>query len=123
MTISMQNIHISRYKGISDAKFDVMPINVLIGSNNAGKSTVAQIIHFAVGLLQSITLLGKWGTKGSMSISLSPDQLLYSPCADLYALGHKEALKEDAERAISVDIVLNSGSYRKHGSSHTVLQF
>jgi ABC-type dipeptide/oligopeptide/nickel transport system ATPase component len=109
MTILIQSIHICRYKGISDAKFNVMPINVLIGSNNAGKSTIAQIIHFSVGLLQSINLLNKWGSSQKMALSLSPDQLLYSPCADLYALGHGEALKEDNDRAISVDIVLNTG--------------
>jgi len=109
MTISIQKISIRRYKGISEAIFDVTPINALIGSNNAGKSTIAQVIHFSVGLLQSITLLKKWGAKEDMSISLSPDQLLYSPCANLYALGHKAPLKEGADRAISVDIVLNSG--------------
>jgi ABC-type uncharacterized transport system ATPase subunit len=109
MTTSIQNIHICRYKGISDAKFDVTPINVLIGSNNAGKSTIAQIIHFSVGLLQSINLLDKWGTSNKTTLSLSPAQLLYSPCADLYALGHGSALKEDEGRAISVEIVLDSG--------------
>ena len=87
MRTLLTSVHVKRFKGIDDAPFDVSSINVFIGSNNSGKSTLAQMVHFGISILQSIELAGRWGNKTTVSLSLSPTQLLYSPCADLYALG------------------------------------
>jgi energy-coupling factor transporter ATP-binding protein EcfA2 len=84
-------------------------MNVFIGANNSGKSTLAQVIHFTIGLLQSIELAGRCGKKDTIPLSLSPTQLLYSPCADLYALGYGGQLIESTESAIQVSFVLADG--------------
>jgi ABC-type cobalamin/Fe3+-siderophores transport system ATPase subunit len=110
MTQSIQSLHVRRFKGISDAPFDISSITVLIGANNAGKSTLAQLIHFTIGLLQAVTLANRWSNQESTSISLSPQQLLYSPCSDLYALGHNGRLREENERAIEIDVNLSDGN-------------
>ncbi len=109
MNSQLQSVHIKRFKGINDAPFDVDAINVFIGANNSGKSTLAQIIHFTIGIFQSIELAGRWGNTNDVAISLSPAQLLYSPCSDLYALGQGGQLREDTERAIESSFVLTNG--------------
>lgn len=109
MSNSLQSVRVERFKGIVDAPFDATEINVFIGANNSGKSTLVQMLHFAVGILQSIELAGKWGSKPSVALSLSPMQLLYSPCVDLYALGQGGRLSEDEDDAIKLSLVLNSG--------------
>lgn len=85
-------------------------MNVFIGANNCGKSTLAQVIHFSVGLLQSIELAGRWGNKDSTAVSLNQTQLLYSPCADLYALDFGGELLEKTESAIDVSFILVDGA-------------
>ena len=109
MSNSLQSVHVKRFKGIKDAPFDVSTINAFIGANNSGKSTLAQIIHFGIGIFQSIELAERWGNKESVSSSLSPTQLLYSPCADLYALGFGRQLVESPDSAIELRLVLSDG--------------
>ncbi len=109
MSNSLQSVHVKRFKGIKDAPFDVSTINAFIGANNSGKSTLAQIIHFGIGIFQSIELAERWGNQGYVSLSLSPTQLLYSPCADLYALGFGGKLIESLDTAIELRLVLSDG--------------
>jgi len=109
MNNPLQSVHVKRFKGIEDAPFDVTAINVFIGANNSGKSTLAQMLHFGVGLFQSIELAGRWGNKNSVALSLSPTQLLYAPCADLYALGYGGRLIESPDSAIELSFVLADG--------------
>lgn len=105
----LQYARIRRFKGIEDAPFDVSSINVFIGANNSGKSTLVQVIHFVIGLFQSIGLAERWGNQSATATSLSPAQLLYAPCADLYALGYGGQLIEKPESAIIVELVLVDG--------------
>nr|WP_322708705.1 AAA family ATPase [Nostoc sp. ChiSLP03a]MDZ8209815.1 AAA family ATPase [Nostoc sp. ChiSLP03a] len=113
MAQSIQSLHVRRFKGISDAPFDVSSMTVLIGANNSGKSTLAQLIHFTIGILQAVTLANRWSNKDTTSTSLSPQELLYSPCSDLYALGHNGRLREEDENAIEIDINLSDGNIIK----------
>ena len=111
MSNPIQSATVTRFKGISNATFDASPINVFIGSNNSGKSTLVQAIHFGVGILQSIELIEKWGNADSVTRSLSPSELLYSPCMDLYCLGRGGKLQEvrGVEGDIQLALVLDDG--------------
>ncbi len=109
MNNSLQSVSVQRFKGIKDAPFDASDINVFIGANNAGKSTLAQIIHFGIGLFQSIELAGRWGNQQTVSVSLTPEQILYAPCVDLYALGFGGKLFESRATAIEFSFVLKNG--------------
>jgi AAA15 family ATPase/GTPase len=53
---SLKSVHIKRFKRIDDATFDLQAINVLVGANNSGKSTIIQGLHFGIGLIQTIAL-------------------------------------------------------------------
>lgn len=106
----LQSVTVRRFKAVEMATFDLSSVNVLVGANNSGKSSILQAMHFAVGLLQSIKLDGKLAQQGTLSVSLSPTQLLYSPCEDLYSLGNGGRLQEAESQAVEVQFVLDTGS-------------
>lgn len=85
MKNKLSSCQIKRFKAINDAPFDCDDVNVLIGANNSGKSSVLQALHFGIGLLQTVELENKWNKSNDLSISISPNQLLYTPCEDVYA--------------------------------------
>ena len=71
-------VQIERFKNIDSATFNLDRLNVLVGANNSGKSSVIQALHFAVGLLQTIEVAGRWpaGKKEEVSVGMFPDR----PC-------------------------------------------
>jgi len=79
----LSSVQIRRFKRIEDAPFDLDDLNVIVGANNAGKSSVIQGLHFAISLLQSVTLLQGWSEETvfgneAVSTSINPNQLIYS---------------------------------------------
>jgi hypothetical protein len=88
---------------------DLQDVNVLVGGNNSGKSSIIQGLHFGVALLQTIGLTQKWTVGKTFSTSVGPNQLIYSPSEDAYALGPGGKLVEDADQAIRIHITLRSG--------------
>jgi predicted ATPase len=101
----LQSVRIQRFKRINDVSIDLNTVNVFVGGNNSGKSSLIQGLHFGVGLLQTIELSGLW----KASTSLNPTQLIYSPAEDIHALGAGAKLFEDADKAISLEFTLASG--------------
>lgn len=105
-----QSVRIQRFKRIKDAAFDLGQFNVLIGANNSGKSSIIQGLHFGIGLLQKIGLNEKWPKSAStFSTSLNPNQLIYAPSEDIYALASGGKLIERDDQAICFDFNLTSG--------------
>jgi AAA domain, putative AbiEii toxin, Type IV TA system len=101
----LQSVRIQRFKRINDVSIDLDRVNVFVGGNNSGKSSLIQGLHFGVGLLQTIELSGLW----KASTSLNPTQLIYSPAEDIHALGAGAKLFEDEDKAISLEFTLASG--------------
>ena len=109
---SLQNVRLQRFKRIRDAAFDLRRVNVLVGGNNAGKSSIIQGLHFGIGLLQSIALADKSlnaTSADTLSTSLNPNQLIYSPSEDVYALGPDGRLTEPLGQAVSLELTLDTG--------------
>lgn len=104
---SLQSVRIQRFKKIDDAIFDLDGINVLVGANNSGKSSIIQGLHFAIGVLQSVKLLN--GSIRRPASTLSPTQLIYSPSESVYCLGKGGGLRTNEAQAIAVSFTLTSG--------------
>ncbi|MFW9259337.1 MULTISPECIES: ATP-dependent nuclease [Nostoc] len=104
---SLQSVRIQRFKRIEDAFFDLDSINVLVGANNSGKSSIIQGLHFAIGVLQSVKLSNGNIRRGSST--LSPTQLIYSPSDSVYSLGKGGELRTDEAQGIAVKFTLTSG--------------
>ena len=56
---TLQSVRIQRFKRITDASIDLTGVNVLVGGNNSGKSSIIQGLHFGIALLQTIGLAEK----------------------------------------------------------------
>ncbi|QDU36251.1 hypothetical protein Mal4_05350 [Maioricimonas rarisocia] len=98
---------LERFKRISDAPIDLKEINVIVGANNSGKSSLIQGLHFAVGVLQTVHLAG-WRLRDGTT-SVNPNELIYTPSERVYSLGLGGKLTEKPENAITVTFVLDTG--------------
>ena len=102
----ISEIQIERFKSIENIALSLDKINVLLGPNNSGKSSVLQAIQFAVSICQTTGNLATASWRNNrLAATISPQQLVYSPVADVYALGHKARLKEKAEDAIGIRFI------------------
>ena len=99
----IEKITIERFKNITKIELPLDNINILVGANNAGKSSILQSIQFAVSIAQTTSLdefkTAKWKTD-KLSTSLTTNQIIYSPIRDVYSLGNGGALSQHRNQAI-----------------------
>lgn len=74
------HVKLDLFKNVTDFDTDLDKINVLIGANNSGKSSVLQGIHFSI--LAAIV------RRNTRRKTLSQQQLLYVPASDFTVLRH-----------------------------------
>ncbi len=91
-------------------------INIIVGSNNSGKSSIIQSIQFAVSVAQTTTLeKAKWNvSKDRLSTSIYPTQLIYSPLRDVNALSPSGKIEESPDKAVIVKIKDENRSNNKN---------
>lgn len=109
---SIDRITIKRFKQIDELTLDLKETTLLIGANNAGKSSVLQALHFAVSVAQTAMLVGenvRWGND-KFELSFNPSQLLYSPVSDVLSLAYGGQLMEAANTQIEIRIDCVDGS-------------
>ena len=111
--MKLQNIKIDRFKRLASIDFNVDGVNILVGGNNSGKSTIIQAVHFAFTLFQSLTISNKWPAKDKTSLTISPTELIYIPSEDPYALGHGGRLLEDSDKGIAIQFTFDNGEIIK----------
>lgn len=96
---------IEKFKSVEQADMELDSINVLVGGNNAGKSSIIHAIQFAVSCSQTLNANahGKF-KKGDKHVStLSPEELFYSPIKNVYSLGYNnKQLTQDVTKAIRI---------------------
>jgi AAA ATPase domain len=111
----IQSVQIERFKAIDHAAFSLASLNVLVGANNSGKSSIIQGLHFGIGLLQTMQLANKWPNAkswpadDSISTSINPTELIYSPSENVSALAAGGTLLESIDSAMKFSFTLASG--------------
>lgn len=108
----LKSIKLKRFKQLNEFELELDDTTILIGANNAGKSSVLQAIHFAVAVAQTAKLVGegvKWGND-KFELSFNPSQLLYSPVADVLSLAYGGNLIESASQQIEIELILDDGA-------------
>ncbi len=108
----IKKIEIERFKSIQHVELNLGKVNVLVGANNSGKSSILQAIQFATSVAQTSQMsvkAPKFSKDGTMPTSVYPNQLIYSPVKDPYTLAHGGVLKEDEAQAIRVSFTDDSG--------------
>lgn len=101
----IEKIKIKNFKNIEEVELILEPVNVLVGSNNSGKSSILQAIQFAVSIAQTSTLENTWWRRNSniLPTSLTPDQLIYTPIKNVYKLGHGGKLDIERDKGIQIE--------------------
>ncbi|MDL5053610.1 AAA family ATPase, partial [Oscillatoria laete-virens NRMC-F 0139] len=93
---------IERFKNIETFQLTANGITLLVGGNNAGKSSVLQAIQFGVSVAQTSALqTGAWA-EGRLSTSIGQSDLVYSPIKDVLSLARNRRLRESEAEAIRV---------------------
>ncbi|RZT91041.1 AAA15 family ATPase/GTPase [Advenella incenata] len=105
----LQSARVQRFKSISDATVPFGRITLLVGPNNAGKSSFLHAIQFGVSVAQSLRLdnVALWNDE-NLSGSLATQQLVYTPLRDVQALAAGGSLRQDANQAISVTLTTDN---------------
>lgn len=101
----LNSVRVQRFKSLEDVTFNLgQRLTVLVGANNAGKSSLLQAIQFAVSVVQSVGLDGhaRW-IGDTLSGTLAADQLVYTPLRDVQTLALGGTLKQSIASAISVE--------------------
>jgi len=101
----IRSIRINRFKSIDEIELPLGAINILIGSNNSGKSSIQQAIQFSVSIAQTAKQQNSRWVRGRCPSSLSSESLIYSPLRDIEALAPGGNLQTPIEHAIKVTFV------------------
>src|SRR5688572_18521159 len=107
----ISTVQIRRFKRLEEITIDLGDVTLLIGANNAGKSSILQAIHFAVSIAQTARLVGEgvaW-RNDAFELSFNPAQLLYSPVADVLSLATGGTLQEPRPTQIEVELIDEDG--------------
>lgn len=101
----IEKIEICNFKNISKLTLELENLNVLVGSNNSGKSSILQAIQFAISVAQTTNFeSSRWNNKTQkLPTSLTPEQLIYAPFRDVYSLAYGGKLKTKLQSAIQVE--------------------
>ncbi|MDU2239740.1 MAG: ATP-binding protein [Paenibacillus sp.] len=106
----IKRIVIERFKHLDNINIELEKMNLFVGSNNAGKSSILQAVQFAISAAQTTTLEPNTRWIGeALNTSVAPNQLVYTPLRDVYALAPGGILREPRGEGISVKF-LEAGS-------------
>ncbi|MEZ5162610.1 MAG: AAA family ATPase [Fimbriimonadaceae bacterium] len=90
------NLKIKHFKAIKDCEIELGKLNVVIGANNSGKSSLIHAIHFSVATCQSAKLSARQRFRSNaLKTTLGSDEIIWSPIQDTYQLAHEESLTQD----------------------------
>lgn len=96
------NITVEKFKNIENIPIDISGITILVGGNNAGKSSILQAMQFGISVAQTSSFQNSSWNSGRLSTSIGQSDLLYTPIKDVHALSKNGRLKEAIEDAIQI---------------------
>ena len=92
----IKSIHIENFKSIEKMDVPLERVNILVGGNNSGKTSILQAIQFGCSITQTLFLINKkrWMKKPRFTRTIDPQELVYSPLKDVQALARGGQLKQ-----------------------------
>lgn len=101
----ISKIVINNFKSIERLELDIKRINVLVGGNNAGKTSILQAIQFGGAIVQTVGITAKinWDKEKNFTRSIEPTELVYSPLKEVSALARGGELKQGEKYTIKID--------------------
>lgn len=102
-------IHINKFKQLDAIEVELGNITLLIGGNNAGKSSIIQAIQFSVSIAQATSLLkNAYWRNDKLSTSIGRDDLVYLPIKEVFYLAQNGKLQEGKDNGINITYIDNS---------------
>jgi predicted ATPase len=102
---TIRSLSIRRFKRLETIDFDLDLAIVFVGSNNSGKSSILQALHFGIAVAQSASLIsGNEWEEDVYSATFRPEQLIYTPSADVLSLGHNGKIGQAPETWTEIEI-------------------
>lgn len=95
-------VKIERFKNLASVDLELSGLTLLVGGNNAGKSSVLQAIQFGVSVAQTSAMQGGTWADDRLATSIGQSDLVYSPIKDVLSLGPNGKLREPENEAISI---------------------
>ena len=96
-------VSINKFKQLDNVSVELTGITLLIGGNNAGKSSILQAIQFGVSVAQATSLLTNAIWKhDKLPTSIGQNEFMYLPIKDLKYLARQGQLKEGRDKAINI---------------------
>lgn len=97
-------INIDNFKSIHHIELNLDRINILIGGNNSGKTSILQAIQFGCSIMQTIdiTCTIPWQTPKLFTRSIEPSELVYSPLKNVSALARGGELHQGDNYTIKI---------------------
>ena len=105
----LTSVSIQRFKRVNTCNFAVDRLNVLVGPNNCGKTSIVQAMHFAFTTMQSLNISNKWPGANQKGVTISRSELVYLPSNDPYSLGMGGQLRENSDNAIEIEFTFADG--------------
>jgi hypothetical protein len=103
----IDRVAVRRFKRLSNLECTLAQVSALVGSNNSGKTSLLQAIHFGVCVANSVHLFSNCEWKDdSLDIELPFRQLLYSPS------DHADGLFDGTGQPIEIELGSESGACR-----------
>ena len=82
--MELEQITVKKFKKVSEVTLDLADLNILVGANSSGKSSILQAIHLASCLLRQTSA----PVRSNKSSPVSINELDYLPTNDYKKLGH-----------------------------------
>ena len=101
----LKEVKIKNFKNIESLVLKLKRINLLVGGNNSGKTSILQAIQFSVAVAQTIKLQDvKWRKEGLVKRSILPTELVYSPLREVSALVRGGELKQGEKYTMTMQL-------------------
>ena len=91
--MKISKIRIRSFKNIEDVTLDLDDMNLLVGGNNAGKSSFIQGIHFTISALRSAKMHGK--SANMPASTLGVNQFTFLPTQEIMEINHWFPMTQD----------------------------
>lgn len=103
----IKKIIINNFKSIEHTELNIQRVNILVGGNNSGKTSILQAIQFGCSILQTIniTVPIPWRITKDFTRSIEPNELVYSPLKDVSALARGGELKQGERYIIKLKYI------------------
>ncbi|EPF1841303.1 ATP-dependent nuclease [Pseudomonas aeruginosa] len=95
-------VKIERFKNLEDIEIELSDITILVGGNNAGKTSVLQAMQFGASAAQTTALVNGIWRHNRVATSIGQSELIYSPIKDVLSLGYNGQLRQTEAEQIKI---------------------